>query len=116
MGVRVTLAAARGRRLALPLARDPRGPPREAELLAPGRIQVFRAFLQRKPGDAPPVRHEERMGELGSLLRHLTQHPADRLPDEELALVDHSCREARPEREIASAGTKRVVLRQKGGA
>src|SRR5262249_4114352 len=77
----------------------------------PGR-QILRALLERQRRDAFAVRREEAIRQCRPLLRHLTQHPADRLADEELALIQKARSDAREELEVAAFAFQLVVLRE----
>ena len=59
---------------------------------------------------------QELEDELRAFLAHLAQHPADRLADEELTLVQHPCRQTREQLEIARLVAQLAQLREKRGA
>src|SRR5580658_5687614 len=85
------------------------------ELAAHWRGEVLRTFTAREPRSALAVLAKEIAHEGGALLGDLSQHPANRLADEELLLVEHRRRDLREEREVATAAPQRAELREERG-
>src|SRR5439155_19305615 len=78
--------------------------------------QVLRSFAERQTRDLIAVLAQELEDELRAFLAQLAQHPADRLADEELTLVQHARRQMREQLEIARLVAQLAQLREKRGA
>src|SRR6266536_6123081 len=97
------------------VAEEPRGFRRQPETGPHRGRQVLRALLEAEGRDRSPVIAEKPEDELRALLAHLAQHPADRLPDEELTLIEHPGCEPGEEGEVPRPARERSELREKGG-
>jgi hypothetical protein len=64
------------------------------------------------PEARPQARLQPGVDKVGLLLPGLAKHPADRLTDEELALVEHLVRITAESLEVADAATQRLQQRQ----